>query len=222
MKEELKITIDPAFKEKGGFIAYSAMTLKNLKGVFDPVKELNGKVKGDVETLKDDPIVRAYRDFYWKIGIDPTKTRPSGEALRRRYLRGLQFPRINDLVDIGNVVSTLTLVPIGIYDIRFVEFPLTLTISRDDVFSGIGKKDQEKLPDGVPIMKDNSGKVLHVFPHRDSRITSVRDDTTSALIVGAGVQGVSPSLVTEAVDSVVFYIEKFLMGKRLIDTVVLT
>ncbi|WP_256201929.1 hypothetical protein [Sulfuracidifex metallicus] len=43
---------------------------------------------------------------------------------------------------------------------------MTLTLSRDDLFSRIGKKEQEKLSDGVPIVKENSGKVLHVFPHR--------------------------------------------------------
>ncbi|HDI12222.1 MAG TPA: hypothetical protein ENF63_01365, partial [Candidatus Bathyarchaeota archaeon] len=28
-----------------------------------------------LETLKDNPIVRAYRDFFWSLDIDPTKTR---------------------------------------------------------------------------------------------------------------------------------------------------
>jgi len=32
----------------------------------------------DAETLKDNPTVRAYMDMYWKLDIDPTKTRPSG------------------------------------------------------------------------------------------------------------------------------------------------
>jgi DNA/RNA-binding domain of Phe-tRNA-synthetase-like protein len=27
-------------------------------------------------------------------------------------------------------------------------------------------KEEQKLSDGVLIVKDNSGKVLHVFPHR--------------------------------------------------------
>ncbi|MEM2412537.1 MAG: hypothetical protein QW447_02425, partial [Candidatus Bathyarchaeia archaeon] len=46
------------------------------------------KAKYDIEKLKENPVVRAYRDFYWKLGIDPTKTRPSGEALLRRVLHG--------------------------------------------------------------------------------------------------------------------------------------
>ncbi|RLI77804.1 hypothetical protein DRP07_11825, partial [Archaeoglobales archaeon] len=42
----------------------------------------------NLENLKDHPVVRAYRDFYWRIGIDPTKQRPSSEALLRRGLKG--------------------------------------------------------------------------------------------------------------------------------------
>ena len=36
-----------------------------------------------LDALKDEPLIRAYRDFYWRVGVDPTKTRPAGEALTR-------------------------------------------------------------------------------------------------------------------------------------------
>ena len=29
-----------------------------------------------LETLKDEPRLRAYRDFFWRVGVDPTKVRP--------------------------------------------------------------------------------------------------------------------------------------------------
>jgi DNA/RNA-binding domain of Phe-tRNA-synthetase-like protein len=56
------------------------------KAVYEEVK-----TKYNIEILKDDPTVRAYRDLYWKLGIDPTKTRPSGEALLRRVLTEVIF-----------------------------------------------------------------------------------------------------------------------------------
>jgi len=70
----------------------------------DMIKNVEEKYRSqDPEYLKNDSVVRAYRDFYWRIGIDPTKTRPSGEALRRRLARGNRFPRINIVVDIGKI-----------------------------------------------------------------------------------------------------------------------
>ena len=32
--------------------------------------------KYTLESLKDQPVFRSYRDFFWKVGVDPTKTRP--------------------------------------------------------------------------------------------------------------------------------------------------
>jgi DNA/RNA-binding domain of Phe-tRNA-synthetase-like protein len=52
-----------------------------------------------LEEVKNQPIFRAYRDFFWKVGIDPTKTRPAGEALTRRILGGRDLPRVNTVVD---------------------------------------------------------------------------------------------------------------------------
>jgi DNA/RNA-binding domain of Phe-tRNA-synthetase-like protein len=91
-----------------------------------------------IDSLKDDRLVRAYRDFYWRIGVDPTKTRPSSEALVRRILRG-RFPRIHPIVDAGNAASAATMVPIGLYDVRYFRPPLRLTVARGgEVFNPIG------------------------------------------------------------------------------------
>jgi len=55
--------------------------------------------KYDLETLKDLSTFRLYRDFFWRIGVDPTKNRPAAEALIRRILGGSSIPTINTLVD---------------------------------------------------------------------------------------------------------------------------
>ncbi len=152
--------------------------------------------KYTVEELKNDPIIRAYRKFYWRIGIDPTKTRPSSEALVRRLLRG-RFPRISPIVDMGNVASAKYLVPIGLYDIEKASLPLRLTVSLGgEIFHAIGGKD-EVLEKGLPILVDTDGNVLHLYPHRDSQITMIRDTTTRLLALAAGVPGVPDDLLVE-------------------------
>ena len=45
------------------------------------------------------------RGLYKALGIDPTKTRPSNEALLRRALKGESLYRINTLVDALNLSS---------------------------------------------------------------------------------------------------------------------
>jgi DNA/RNA-binding domain of Phe-tRNA-synthetase-like protein len=67
------------------------------------------------------PGLDAARALYRRFGVDPTKTRPSSEALLRRVSRGGEFPRINSLVDVANVMSLLAQCPIGLYDLDRVD-----------------------------------------------------------------------------------------------------
>ena len=57
------------------------------------------------------------RTLYKALGIDPTKTRPSNEALLRRALKGEPLYRINTLVDALNLVSLREQLPFGLYDL---------------------------------------------------------------------------------------------------------
>src|SRR5580765_5100154 len=59
-------------------------------------------------------ITAAVRTMYKRVGIDPTKTRPSSEALLRRVRRGDELPRVNSLVDIINWCSVESQLPFGL------------------------------------------------------------------------------------------------------------
>ncbi|MCS7139388.1 MAG: phenylalanine--tRNA ligase beta subunit-related protein [Candidatus Nezhaarchaeota archaeon] len=170
--------------------------------VMNIIRESVNRVRSTLtlETLKDHPVIRAYRDFYWRLGIDPTKTRPSAEALIRRVLRHGDLPLINNVVDLGNVASIETMIPIGIYDLDQVIPPLTLRRSRrGEVFHPIGGK-PEFLTQNEIVLSDLVGRIVHVFPHRDSVLTMVREVTKNILIVACGVRGVEESRVQGAVD----------------------
>src|SRR5574340_1671496 len=63
-----------------------------------------------------DSSIAATRAMYKQLGIDPTKTRPSSEALLRRIRKGDGLPRVNTLVDICNWCSVEVQMPYGLYD----------------------------------------------------------------------------------------------------------
>ncbi len=199
----MRVTVSKECKEMGIFIAYTeVLGIRNGQGnLEEEIKKVEEEFSSqDPEALKSDPVVRAYRDFYWKIGIDPTKVRPSGEALRRRVARNGKLPRINDIVDAGNIASAKTLVPIGIYDLAKIRGEPSLVISTgNEEFIGIGKKAPEKVEKGIPILVDGEGRVMHIYPHRDSVLTSVDLSTENVLVIGAGVPNVKIDLVVEAV-----------------------
>ncbi len=206
--DELLI-VDESALDLGVFVAYTLTWKEREVNVDeDAYRDVIEKVLNELpkryslDRLKEDPIVRAYRDFYWRIGIDPTKTRPASEALVRRVLRG-SFPRINAIVDAGNLASIKTLVPIGLYDLGSVQPPFKLTLSRGgEFFRPIGGK-PEVLPADVPVLMDSRGVVMHVYPHRDSRESMITESTSEVLVVAAGVPSVPGALVREAAEEVV-------------------
>ncbi len=84
--------------------------------------------------------LRPARELYHRIGVDPTKLRPSSEALLRRVLRGAGLPKINSLVDISNLCSLEFLLPIGLHDLDRVEGDITLRRGRaGEGYEAIGK-----------------------------------------------------------------------------------
>ncbi len=212
-----RIVLDEKVRTMGIHIAYGVVydvvVEKDRVDVREYAKQLIEKLLSEysIERLKEHPIIRAYRDFYWRLGIDPTKTRPSSEALLRRVLRTKTMPLINNVVDAGNFASLETLVPIGLYDIDKVKGMLKLRLSREgEVFDPIGGN-REILSEGLPVLADEE-KIIHLYPHRDSRHTMIRTSTKNVLVVACGVPNVPSSLVKEAASKTINYILRFARG----------
>jgi DNA/RNA-binding domain of Phe-tRNA-synthetase-like protein len=69
-----------------------------------------GRKPSEIEALQP------ARRFYRATGTDPTRVRPSSEALLRRVLKGQPLYAINSAVDACNLASLTFLLPIGLYD----------------------------------------------------------------------------------------------------------
>lgn len=64
-----------------------------------------------LETLAAQPVVAAVRRLFRDAGTDPTRYRPSSEALIRRLLKGEELPEIHPVVDLNNCLSVDLAVP---------------------------------------------------------------------------------------------------------------
>ena len=76
-------------------------------------QEVVGRVRSQMrlETLSAHPTVAALRKLFKAAGCDPTRYRPSSEALLRRLLKGEAMPTIHPLVDLNNCLSASLAVP---------------------------------------------------------------------------------------------------------------
>lgn len=122
----------------------------------------------------------AVRTMYKRIGLDPTKTRPSSEALLRRVRKGDPLPRINSLVDVCNWCSAEFQLPYGLYDADHVEGDITLRLGLDgESYPGIRKDDVHVA--GRMTLCDARGPFGN--PTSDSARTMVTTSTTRAIVV---------------------------------------
>jgi DNA/RNA-binding domain of Phe-tRNA-synthetase-like protein len=122
----------------------------------------------------------AVRAMYRRVGLDPTKTRPSNEALLRRVRKGQPLPRVNALVDVINWCSVELQLPYGLYDATRVSGPVTLRLGCEgEEYAGI-RKDTVHVS-GRMALVDQDGPFGN--PTSDSARTMVTTATTEALVV---------------------------------------
>jgi DNA/RNA-binding domain of Phe-tRNA-synthetase-like protein len=124
--------------------------------------------------------VAAVRTMYKRVGLDPTKTRPSSEALLRRVRKGDTLPRINSMVDVCNWCSLEFQLPYGLYDAQKIDGDVELRLGRaGESYAGIRKDDVHV--DGRITLADRLGPFGN--PTSDSARTMVTTATTRALLV---------------------------------------
>ena len=139
------------------------------------------------ESIKQQRAIMATREAYRVCGKDPSRYRPSAEALRRRLLRGLDLYQIDTLVDLINLVSLRTGYSIGGFDAdKIVGKELCLGIgSLDEAFEGIGRGPLNIAC--MPIVRDAVGGIG--TPTSDHERTKMDVGTTHILVIINGYSG---------------------------------
>lgn len=124
--------------------------------------------------------IAAVRTMYKRVGIDPTKRRPSSEALLRRVRKGEPLPRINSMVDVCNWCSLECQLPYGLYDADRIEGDVVLRLGVEgESYAGI-RKDEVHVG-GRITLADRLGPFGN--PTSDSGRTMVTTATRRGLVV---------------------------------------
>ena len=167
-----------------------------------------------LERIKDEPLFRAYRDFFWRVGVDPTKTRPASEALVRRILAGKMLPTINTAVDAYNLASIRTGIPIAAFDADTLGGDISMQFAEEgEEFLGIGMATPVMLHKNQVILTDK-GAIVAVYPYRDSDTTKITLATKRVHIVACGVPGVEREKVRSAYELAVAHLQEYASGTR--------
>ena len=171
------------------------------------------KRKYALESLKDVYIFRCYRDFFWKVGIDPTKIRPAAEALVRRILAGTPIPRINNVVDSYNLASIKTEVALAAFNRDELRGGLLMRSAESgERFNGIGMDEPMEL-NGREIVISDEEKLVAVYPYRDADRSKVSTTTKNLLILVCGVPGIQEKTLKDAGKVALELVTKFCGGE---------
>ncbi len=150
--------------------------------VVDREPRLNAPLAAAEAAVRTNPPeeIGAVRTMYKRVGLDPTKTRPSSEALLRRVRKGDSLPRINSMVDVCNWCSLEFQLPYGLYDADRIDGDVQLRIGgAGESYAGIRKDDVHV--DGRIALADAAGPFGN--PTSDSARTMVTTATVRALLV---------------------------------------
>src|SRR5713226_3980040 len=183
----MKVTIDPKLKTKCPRTALGCVTARVEAGaspdaLFQEMKARENEIqklpfpRGVLES----PQIEVTRKAYKALGKDPARYRGSAEALLRRVVAGKGLPQINAVVDVINLVSVESRLPVGLYDLAHVTGEIVFRAGRaGETYKGIGKYDLN-LED-LPLFADTAGP--HGSATSDSERTMVTAATKEVLAV---------------------------------------
>jgi len=157
------------------------------------------------------PESAAIRTMYKRVGIDPTKTRPSNEALLRRVRKGDQLPRINSMVDVINWCSLEFQLPYGLYDAARIQGDVTMRLGREgEEYAGI-RKDVVHVG-GRIVVADAAGPFGN--PTADSARTMVTSATRDALVIVYAPVDVTPAQLGRVMEATADRLGRMCGGAR--------
>ena len=156
------------------------------------------------DSIKEQPQIAATRRMYTVCGKDPSRYRPSAEALMRRIVKGNDLYQINTMVDLVNLVSMRYGYSIGGFDADKVEGDVVAGIGREgEPYNGIGRGPLNIA--GLPVLRD----AVSGFgtPTSDEERTAMSLKTSHFLMVVNAYDG--PALLPELFDYTRQLLEKY-------------
>jgi DNA/RNA-binding domain of Phe-tRNA-synthetase-like protein len=180
-----QLTLDPDVRQvvRAGVLEADGVPAEPPPALAEAIEATVAQLRERLAGLKAGqmPHLQPARAMYRAIGIDPTRHRPSPEALTRRLLRGDPFPRLLPAVDLANLWAVESGLPVGLYDLdRIAGSQLAARLgSPGESFEGIRKG--EVNVEGRLVLTDADGPFGN--PSSDSLRTAVTEKTRRCLFV---------------------------------------
>lgn len=160
----------------------------------------------DIRELRN---VKAYRDAFKKLGMNPNRFMCSIEALGKRVKKAPNLPHINSIVDIGNAFSLRYQLPMGAHDVDKWDGNLTIRFTEEgDHFQPMGADESEPMPEGELVYVSGHTVKTRRWIWRQSDDGKITEDTAYAFFPIDGFSDVNLDQVLEARDNLADILKK--------------
>jgi DNA/RNA-binding domain of Phe-tRNA-synthetase-like protein len=197
-----------------GVLVLEGISVREADGALaSAIEDYSRQLRSRYSELKSADVAGAAdaRTLYKALGLDPTKTRPSSEALARRVLKGEPLYRINTLVDALNLCSLKAQLPFGLYDLGKLKPPVALRMgATGEGYEGI-RKGRVNVEDR-PVLVDAEGPFGN--PSSDSARTMITLEATSALVTVYAPASYSRSRLDGILDDTEATLVRYCGGRR--------
>jgi len=155
--------------------------IKNGDSLNNLIKETEEAVNNqyNIEDVIKIPTILSGRNAYKAFGKDPSRYRLAVESLFRRLSKGNTLYRINNAVDLGNILSINTKKSIAVLDSDSIEGDIHIRLgTNEDEYYGIGRG---KLNiENIPLYEDQIGPFGSSTS--DTERTMIKDSTKNILL----------------------------------------
>ncbi len=163
------------------------------------IKQWEGKSMNDLNTI---PSILMYRTLHKQLEAGDNNFLPSVEGMLVRAILKGKFPKINSIVDVGNVVSLEHMVPIGLFDADHIKGKPVLDLAgSNETIVAIGKESPLPVPAGTPVLRDDE-KIISIIGVRDSKFTMITPQTKKVLVFSWGLGEGQKSILNRALESI--------------------
>ncbi len=160
-------------------------------------------------TLLEHPIIRAYREFLWRVGINASRYKVISEYILRRVLKGRNLGNYSNLAELMYTVIIEELIPLAILDITHAKKPLIIRYSRPGEVIEISGGRVMELNGREVVISDSGGNIMFIFPSKYIHKYGVNDDTENIIVLGYSVPKVPRALVQRAIKKFIQYLSMF-------------
>lgn len=182
----MNITVSKQIKEMTPMFSVGVMIadveVKNEPRITALIEQLQSQIETniDIKDVVNLDIIKDGRDAYKKYKKDPSRYRLAVESLYRRLSKGNELYRINNVVDLGNILSIKTRKSVAVLDYDKISSDVYIRLGNSmDEYYGIGRG---KLNiENIPLYEDDLGPFGSVTS--DTKRTMITQNTKKILLL---------------------------------------